>query len=95
MVISDSIYKFETPDNDEIIYASQGDSYERGSIWAFAIGNKYTYTFDDSGKHYYFDNSVMKKYNELDPWQLLWRHKDNIFNKYSNKLHNITYLEKL
>ena len=70
---SSFFFKFETPDNDEIIYASEGGSLKSGAEDIFAIGKKYTYLFSTWTGNYYIKNEVMKANNEIDPWKFYRR----------------------
>ena len=79
--IYDYIFDFETPDNDKIIYVSQGGSTKSQDMSPFAIGEKYTYYFSSWNGNWYFDNSAMMVFNEIDPWKIYGKN-EKLFDTY-------------
>ncbi len=78
------IMKFKTPDNDKILYVSQGDQQNH-----FLIGDKYSYRITHSindENHHYISNEIMDKNNKINPNELYYSpnfEKHRHFNKLS------------
>ncbi len=65
----DGIHKFEMPNKDKLVYASQGSANKSGSQKPFLIGKKYSYKMNDYSNipFTYLPNEVMEKYHIIDP----------------------------
>lgn len=88
ILVSYFIIKFKTPDNDKIIYVSQGDQQNH-----FLIGDKYSYRITHSimdENHHYISNEIMYKYNKINPNDVYYSSEFEK-NKYFKKL-DIEYL---